>query len=297
MSIIRKEQLSNPLSASYAATASIATSASFVTTASFALNAGGGSSTFPYTGSAIISGSLTVTGSLFVSNSINSFNRLLQYSSTNTSIDWESGILYDTSTIDSINWRSRLLGDSTGALSIDWESKILYTPNQIEALNWDGDVLNYSNTYLYRFHDQPSQDSFSQTYQYSGEVINAAVSESATLYYLVALSGSIWVPALQSTDISTRMLGIALSTSEDPTSGTVLLEGDISWDGTDGPSIHPGLTQNDSGKPVYIRQGGNGQMSIISPSSGYIRIVGYVYYNNGTEYILKFRPSNDWYKI
>jgi hypothetical protein len=40
MSIIRKEQLSNPLSASYAATASIATSASFATTASFALNVG-----------------------------------------------------------------------------------------------------------------------------------------------------------------------------------------------------------------------------------------------------------------
>lgn len=38
MSIIRKEQLSNPLSASYAATASIATSASFATTASYAEN-------------------------------------------------------------------------------------------------------------------------------------------------------------------------------------------------------------------------------------------------------------------
>jgi hypothetical protein len=93
------------------------------------------------------------------------------------------------------------------------------------------------------------------------------------------------------------MLGIALSTSEDPTSGIVLLEGDISFDGIDGPNIHPGLTQNDSGKPVYIREGGNGQMSIIPPNGNYIRIVGHVYYSNGTEYILKFKPSNDWYKL
>ena len=40
MSIIRKEQLTNPLSASYAATASVAISSSYAATASFAQNAG-----------------------------------------------------------------------------------------------------------------------------------------------------------------------------------------------------------------------------------------------------------------
>lgn len=51
MSIIRKEQLSNPLSASYAATASIATSASFATTASFASNTSINTSSFVTTSS------------------------------------------------------------------------------------------------------------------------------------------------------------------------------------------------------------------------------------------------------
>jgi hypothetical protein len=261
-----------------------------------------------------ITGSLTITGSLFVSNSINSFNRLLQYSSTQRSIDWESGILYDTSNIDSVNWRSRLLGDSAGELSIDWEFGILYgTSNTVsvnwkdrtfytnggaEALNWNNDYVNYSNTYLYRFHDITSQTELVSSVQYTGEVINTNVSSSATQYNLVALSGSYWLPVSQTTDTSTKMLGIALNVNTVSNKGAVLLEGDISWDGTDGPSIHPGLTQNDSGKPVYIREnGGDGDMSIVPPSSGYVRIVGHVYYNNGTGYIFKFKPSNDWYKI
>jgi hypothetical protein len=298
MSIIRKEQLSNPLSASYAATASIATSASFATTASFALNAGGGSSTFPYTGSAIISGSLTITGSLFVSNSINSFNRLLGDSAGGFSIDWENKILYDVDGQSSVNYDSRDLTDNTGAVSLNWYGRSLYTPNQTEALNWDGDILNYSNTYLYRYYDIALQDSFLDTYQYSGEVINTNVSSSATQYNLVALSGSYWLPVNQTTDTSTKMLGIALTVNTVNKAGAVLLEGDISFDGTDGPNINPGLTQNDSGKPVYIREnGGDGDMSIVPPSSGYVRIVGHVYYNDGTGYIFKFKPSNDWYKL
>ena len=34
--------------------------------------------------------------------------------------------------------------------------------------------------------------------------------------------------------------------------------------------------------------------------SGYVRVIGHMYYNNPTNtdfWIMKFRPSNDWYKI
>ena len=41
-------------------------------------------------------------------------------------------------------------------------------------------------------------------------------------------------------------------------------------------------------------------MTTTVPSSGYVRVVGHCYYENALtagQWILKFRPSNDWYKI
>jgi hypothetical protein len=94
------------------------------------------------------------------------------------------------------------------------------------------------------------------------------------------------------------MLGIAIVPQDDPNKGQVLIKGDITWDGSDGVYIHPGITFNDEGKSVYIRENANsGEMSIIPPTSGYVRIVGYVYYEDSGTYIFRFKPSNDWYKL
>jgi hypothetical protein len=90
-----------------------------------------------------------------------------------------------------------------------------------------------------------------------------------------------------------KMLGIALEGGKSPSN--ILLNGDISFDGTDGPDIEPGLTSSDNGKPVYLKT--TGTMTTSPPTTGYVRILGHVYYNNGTGYIFKFKPSNDWYKL
>jgi hypothetical protein len=269
-----------------------------------------------------ITGSLLLSGSsLIVSSSIlqmpnniiiNSTTRRLNSGSI-LSVDWGNRSLHNDSNVTTVNWNSSYLlnslgttvdwgnyglVDSIGNYSLGWASRMLNTLSGVEALNWENDYVNYSNTYLYRFHDITSQDALVSSVQYTGETINAAVSSSATQYNLVALSGSYWLPVSQTTDTSTKMLGIALNVNTNPTKGIVLLEGDISFDGTDGPSIHPGLTPGDNGKPVYIRNNAvDGDLSIVPPGNGYIRIVGHVYYNNGTGYIFKFKPSNDWYKL
>ncbi len=243
---------------------------------------------------------------------INSTTRRLNSGST-LSVDWGNRSLHNNSNVGTINWNSSYLlnslgitvdwgnyglVDNVGNYSLGWSGRILNTSNGIAALDWYNDYVNSSDTYLYRFHSTDSQDALVSSVQYTGETISAAVSSSAGQYQLVALSGSYWLPVSQTTDTSTKMLGIALSVNTNPTKGIVLLEGDISFDGTDGPNIHPGLTASDNGKPVYIRNNGvDGDMSIVPPGNGYIRIVGHVYYNNGTGYIFKFKPSNDWYKL
>jgi hypothetical protein len=229
-------------------------------------------------------------------------NRTLHTSNNATTIDWQNRYLYGGNGQISINYGSRDLVDSTGIGSLNWDSRILSTINGRIALEWYNDYVNSSNTYLYRFYEQDTQDNFASSVQYSGEIIEAASTSSAgvapTQYQLVSLSGSYWLPTNQTTDISTKMLGIVIVPTDDPNKGQVLIEGDITWDGSDGAYIHPGITSNDKGTPVYIRNNTNsGEMSIIPPTSGYVRIVGYVYFVKSSIYIFRFKPSNDWYKL
>ena len=269
------------------------------------------------TGSLLISGSsLIVSSSQFeMPNNIivNSTTRRLNSGSA-LSVDWGNRTLHASNNATTIEWQNRYLNaisarsidwgnwqliDFTGTqASVDWNSRLLNTSNNILALDWSGDYVNFSNTYLYRFYDKDAQNNFALSVQHSGEVINAAVSSSAIQYQLVALSGSYWSPVDQTTDTSTKMLGIAIVPQDDPNKGQVLIKGDITWDGSDGVYIHPGITFNDEGKSVYIRENANsGEMSIIPPTSGYVRIVGYVYYEDSGTYIFRFKPSNDWYKL
>jgi hypothetical protein len=274
-----------------------------------------------------ITGSLLLSGSgLIVSSSVlqmpqyinitGSTRQLLSGSSP--SVDWENRTLHTSTDVTSVNWNTLqlinplyglavdwnyyFLNDTNINTSIDWGGRSLYTLNGVGALIWNDDYVNSSNTYLYRLYNQDTQDNFALSIQYSGETIYAASTSSAGIdpaqYQLVSLSGSYWLPTNQTTDTSTKMLGIVIVTGDDPNKGQVLIEGDITWDGQDGVGIHPGITSDDKGTPVYIRAGAaSGGMSIKPPATGYVRIVGYVYFVNSSRYIFRFKPSNDWYKL
>jgi hypothetical protein len=268
------------------------------------------------TGSLLITGSQIIfSGSQFeMTNNIivNPTTRRLNSGSA-LSVDWGVRGLYSTGNVLSVDWQNRILRvggntsvdwanyqliDNNASQSIAWASRIIYTSNSTIALSWADDITNFSQTYLFRTYSDIQQNSFANIskIQPSGEIIQTNVSGSSLIHNLVALSGSIWVPVNQQLDVSTLMLGIALSTDEN-NKDTVLLEGDIQFNGVDGPNIQ-GITTNTQGLPVYIRLGvAEGRMSIIPPTSGYVRIVGHVYYEKTGSFIFKFRPSNDWYKL
>jgi hypothetical protein len=270
-----------------------------------------------------ITGSLLITGSQVIFSSsrfempnniiVNSTTRRLNSGSA-LSVDWGNRTLHASNNATTIEWQNRYLNaisarsidwgnwqliDFTGTqASVDWNSRTLGTTSGRLALDWSNDYVNSSDTYLYRFYEQGAQNNFTLSVQYSGETINTAVSSSAIQYQLVALSGSYWLPVDQTIDISTKMLGIALNVEDDPTKGIVLLEGDISFDGIDGVFIDTSCTSAYKGQPVYIQLNTTlGQMSLTPPTSGYVRIVGYIYYQDDNKYIFKFKPSNDWYKL
>ena len=95
---------------------------------------------------------------------------------------------------------------------------------------------------------------------------------------------NVWYPVDQSTNTSAKMLGINLD------GANVLIEGDVTLDT---------IQDANYGLPVFIRNGGT-TFSTNIPTSGYVRVVGHCYYDNAAapgQWLLKFRPSNDWYQI
>ena len=219
--------------------------------------------------------------------SVDWFNRALYDSFTTSSVDWEGRVLYDSSTVTCIDWSGRNLADSTGANSVEWEVRYLRTPGSVKAFTWgENDYVAGSQIYQSRTIAIETQDLFSNNIlTYSGQAISATIDNSSNAGELVYLSGSnIWYPIDQTTDASTNMLGINIDGIN------VLLEGDIVLDNVDGTTF---------GAPLYIQEGGVILSSQI-PTSGYVRVLGHLYYQNTTtltNYIVKFRPSNDWYEI
>ena len=79
--------------------------------------------------------------------------------------------------------------------------------------------------------------------------------------------------------------------------GLILLEGDVgvSDDNTFGTYV----VSASIGLPVYVGTT-NGYLETTQPGSGVIRVVGHIYYQSTTNnnyWLMKFRPSNDWYEI
>jgi hypothetical protein len=100
------------------------------------------------------------------------------------------------------------------------------------------------------------------------------------------------------------MLGIACNVGGGGVgTGFVLLEGHVVIDdsGAGGPTI----SGADHGLPVYIEDSTTiGRMSTTLPTTTggnhVIRVLGHCYWNNigtSSQWMMKFRPSNDWVEI
>ena len=254
------------------------------------------SNPFPFTGSAIISGSLTITGSFDVGVPGTNSPRITSVGTLNrgdiVSVDWVNKNLQDSTTTSSLNWESRALYDSLTATSIDWNGRLLVTPGTGEsALDYSNDLFTVSNIYNQQItRTNTIGESLSDTLlNYSGHSLQANVTGSAISGNIVYLdTDGMWKTVNQATVTSTKMLGIKLTNPND-----VLLEGDVVLEAS---SM---IKTPAYGAPLYIWEGGTVLSSDI-PTSGYVRILGHCYYQNtgtSTNWIVKFRPSNDWYEI
>jgi hypothetical protein len=244
------------------------------------------------------------------SSSINWNARALSDGLEVTAVDWGVRQAYDESGTLSLDWNSRNVTDTAGTPSIEWQSRALIDQNGGGAISWDG--LNNSYNII-NYYPQittlpiPTLDAFSDatpatpiTQNFSGEQIGAdnLVDAGVSIGNLVYLnSDGFWYKTNQTSASSSYMLGICLE--NDPSKETILTEGNIGFT-TASVANSPLVTgTNFYGVPIYI-SGSNGAMSTDKPTSGIVRIVGHAFYNsttNPSNWIMKFRPSNDWYEI
>jgi len=169
--------------------------------------------------------------------------------------------------------------------------RVLYTPGTAEsALDYSNDLFTVSTIYKQQnTRNSTTGESLSDTLlNYSGHSLQASVTGSATTGTILYLdTDGTWKTVNQTTATSTKMLGICLATN------VVLLEGDVVLEAS---SM---IKTPAYGAPLYIWEGGTVLSSDI-PTSGYVRVLGHCYYQNtgtSTNWIVKFRPSNDWYEI
>jgi hypothetical protein len=271
-------------------------------------------------------GALTETKAFDVAGatSINFASRGLYDITSATSIDWNSKYLYrsgiavvdwgnvslnDVGGATSIEWNSRFANDSLGITSLSWGARSLTDSSGTSALNWDASGLSSKINSPYYFQNlipYATQEIFSDlpllgNYNYEGEAIGvSSLDISVALFDLVYLeTDGTWYQVTQGTTDCSKLLGICVDNS--PNRETVLLEGSLIVNDSlalDSPYIQ-GI---DHGLPIYIRESGGTTMSTIQPSiSGqYVRILGHAYYQNihsNNYWIMKFRPSNNWYVI
>jgi hypothetical protein len=178
--------------------------------------------------------------------------------------------------------------DTSGSITLT----TVPTASYINALNQNvvitGSISSLNTT--------ASQEIFSSASYVSGDIIQGTIGGGVTIYDLIYLdTDGTWKDVSQTTTSSTKMLGIYIGGDQ------ILIDGNISstTDGVGSP-IGPSIQNPDQGLPVYIDPGPSSQFNTTIPTSNYIRTLGYLYYNNtsnASNWILKFRPSTDWYKI
>ena len=136
-------------------------------------------------------------------------------------------------------------------------------------------------------------DTLAQTvHSYTGHVIGGTRDGLVSIGDLVYLeTDKTWYRVTQSTDTSTKMLGVWV----DNDNGLVLLEGDIVLD-----QLY--IDNVDMGLPVYVYDLARYTCAPLNLTSGYIRAVGHIYNSyddmaGNVTYILRFKPSTDWTQI
>jgi hypothetical protein len=226
-------------------------------------------------------GSSNITGSLEVSGGIT--GSLLGTSSYATST---------AAVVGTSNYISKFTSGTTIGDSLIYDDGNVGINNTTPAQKLD--VTGYINS------TKPAgeQESFSLATNYSGDVVEASIHGSVSTWDLVSLdTDGTWYQADNTTVDSTYLLGIYLGGIGGI--DLVLLEGHITVD--DG-SIGPNIQGLDEGLPIYMRDSAAGGMSTIIPTTtgNYVRICGHAYYRSGGtagNYIMKFRPSNDWVQL
>jgi len=184
-------------------------------------------------------------------------------------------------------------------------SKFQFTGNGLQLLNNDESAYALetitdkyyinSNIFFNRLLHQPTIQGYINDKKYSGDILTPETSAAATPYDLVNLgeAGSNWTPVDQTTDSSTRMLGILYG------SDTILIDGYIIvGDGTTSgvPTIDGTLER---GSPVYINEGAISSpfLSTDRPTTGYVRILGHLIQPSGDYWLMRFRPDNYWEEL
>jgi hypothetical protein len=226
-------------------------------------------------------------------------------------VDWENTQLFDGSTIESVNWNTRRLFDAASATSIDWVSRGLFNSVGDPVLYYDP-LNNQGKTIQFSYHQNQVS-----IYNEGESLIAAAVSDAAlnSTGELISYDASIDPTTLRGELCSLGEDGIWYTTDQASISGSAMLsicvaaynKGVMMTEGTITVVTASGYTDipfvegtSFYGKPVYIRSGSLGGLTTTKPTSGYVRVVGHMYYNSTTYtdyWLMKFRPSNDWYQI
>jgi hypothetical protein len=218
----------------------------------------------------------------------------------------------DPNAIQSINWNSRALFDAAGNTSIDWQNRQLYDASNTLIISYDQQPGNGNKTQQYSYHNyytvNGNQGESLIQYAFDNSTLNVAGEtlgfganmDPAILKGELCSLGEdgIWNITDQTSISSSAMLGICV---EPWNKSIVLTEGTITVVTASGYTDIPFVEGTSfHGKPVYIRSGSLGGLTTTKPTSGYVRVVGHMYYNStvSTDYwLMKFRPSNDWYQI
>ena len=235
-------------------------------------------------------------------------SRVLVNSSNNTTVNWQSGILSDNSGNTSVNWINRDLKDVNAVTSVNYSSRLLYSSTSDSALDFSikNKLTGYGaiSTILDGAFFTATENTESINY-YAGELYDGPYAIPGVAYgelLYLDYSTNEWVNIDQTTDSCTRYLAIDLKDKDG-----VLTEGHILMTDSADP-FHPSMPTIENpliGMPVYIKEGaggGSNSYTCTIPTSGYVRVIGHVMYQSPvsgfeTKYMIKFKPSNDWYEI
>lgn len=259
----------------------------------------------------------------YTSASINWDSRAAYDINVSRSVFWDARDLYDANSTSVANWGSQTLTDNTSVLSVDWTNRSLYDASGNQSIDWYSRALVDANGNIVMYFDPPSNGNKSLQFgyydltvsnnedlidwAYNNGYLNAAGenitygtnADPAVLKGELCSLGEdgIWYTNDQSSISSSAMLGICI---EPWNKSIILTEGTITVVTASGYTDIPFVEGTVfHGRPVYLT-GSLGGLTTTKPTSGYVRVVGHMYYNSTTYtdyWLMKFRPSNDWYEI